>query len=396
MNREQAIAAAEQIATVAAEHADESEQLRRLAPPVAVAIRESGLGGLIAPTVLGGDAAHPALMAEVVEIVGRKDASAAWCLGIGSGTNHLAGLVSKTAATELFTDLNWPGVGPFEPLGRAVKEGDMFRVNGRWRYSSNCHQGGVLVSGVFLFDGDQFLETAPDGTPIPKFAYFSRDQYEIEESWNTVGMRGTGSHDTIVTDVLISPDRIAMIFDDCWPDDPLFRLRPVEVLGACLSAVPLGVGRAALDIVAARAAGELAEGGPQRGPRNRFPDDAISQAEYARADVRLRAARALLHDALDQAYQYGLKGDKPPREITALLGLAHGEAASAGADAVDSAARIIGSASIREGAPLERMRRDMDTARQHVMFSRTHAAPLGRQLAGLPTVHAPYLGPLDR
>jgi len=62
--------------------------------------------------------------------------------------------------------------------------------------------------------------------------------------------------------------------------------------------------------------------------------------------------------------------------------------------AVDTAARLLGSSSVREGALIGRLRRDVDTARQHVMFSASHTGPLGRQMAGLTTVHAPYLPPV--
>jgi indole-3-acetate monooxygenase len=221
----------------------------------------------------------------------------------------------------------------------------------------------------------------------------SNAEYRIEETWDTVGMRGTGSHDTIATDVRITRDRIAMLFDKTWPDDPLYRLRPFDVLGACLSAVPLGIGRAALDLVIARV-GEESEAKP--GPRPAFSIDAIAQAAYGRAEVRLRAARALLHDALGQLYAHGLRGDQPPREATALVGLANGEALEAGVEAVDTAARLLGSAAVREGAPIDRLRRDIDTVRQHVLFSASLAAPLGRQLAGILTIRPPYLPPLGR
>jgi alkylation response protein AidB-like acyl-CoA dehydrogenase len=396
VDRDQALAAARQVGDVAGRCADESEQLRRLAPALATAIRESGLSRLIAPTALGGCAIPPSTMAEVVEIVSHRDASAGWCVGIGSGSNYLAGLVARSAAEELFTDLDRPGVGPFEPLGRAIRHGDGFLLNGRWRFASNCHQGGVMAAGVFRFDGDELIDRAGDGSPIPQLAFLTNAEYHIVETWDTVGMRGTGSHDTVATDVRITGDRIAMLFDKTWPDDPLYRLRPFDVLGACLSAVPLGIGRAALDLVIAKVGEESAAGEAKPGPRAAFSIDAIAQAAYGRAEVRLRAARALLHEALGELYAHALRGDRPPREATALVGLANGEALEAGVEAVDTAARLLGSAAVREGAPIERLRRDIDTVRQHVLFSASLAAPLSRQLAGLLTIRPPYLPPLGR
>jgi len=119
MQRSDAVALAQQVAAVAGEHADETESLRRLAPAVVDAFLESGLGGLVAPSALGGDAAEPSIMAEVVEVIARKDASAAWCVGIGSGTNYLSGLVPKDVAKNCSSmsnnpelDLSNPSAGP--------------------------------------------------------------------------------------------------------------------------------------------------------------------------------------------------------------------------------------------------------------------------------------------
>ena len=394
MNRTEAMVAAQHVGEVAAQHADESDALRRLAPAVASAVFASGLGRLVAPTALGGDAVEPRLLAEVVESIARRDASTAWCVGIGAGTNYLAGLVREDVAKELFIDLAETGVGPFEPTGKATKDGDVFNVSGRWRFSSNCHQGGVLAAGVMMFDGDELLNVDEDGQPRPTLAFFARDQYEIVETWDTVGMRGTGSHDTVVTDVNIGRDHFASFYDTAWPDDAIYRLRPVELLGACLSPVALGIGQAALELVASRAEQEAVQSGPARGLRARFIDDPVAQNVFAQADIRLRAARALLHECLDKAYAKAEIGDRLTREETALLGLAHLEAMTAGGEAVDTAARIIGTASVREHSAMDRLRRDVDTARQHVMFTRSLNAPLGRQRAGIDTVQFPYLPPL--
>ena len=71
-----------------------------------------------------------------------------------------------------------------------------------------------------------------------------------------------------------------------------------------------------------------------------------------------------------------------PRAVSARIGLACLEAMSAGLAAVDTACTLTGSASIRPDSILDRMRRDLATARTHVMFSSRLAVALGCQLAG--------------
>ena len=380
---ELAVATAE-VAAVAGTCAGETERLRRLAPPVVDAIRRSGLNRLVSPSALGGDAADPRSVVDVIETISRSDASAGWCVGIGMGSNFLSGLMDESESRVVFTDLDGGAAGPFAPGGHAQVTPDGYHVTGRWPFSSNCHQAKVVGAGIMAFDGGRPSELDRDGRPIVRLGFFTDDQFEIVETWDTVGLRGTGSHDLTLAGADLPRERTATLFDTAWPDDALFRLRTFDVLGPSLAAVPLGIGRAALDIVAARAAAE-AEGPPAMGPRPRLCDDSLGQLEYARAELRLRAARALLMEAMGACYAHALVGDTPPRRATALVGLSCFEALTAGVDAVATAVRLSGTAAVREGSPLEQLRRDIDTAGSHVMFSPTGAANLGRELSGVPT-----------
>jgi alkylation response protein AidB-like acyl-CoA dehydrogenase len=203
-------------------------------------------------------------------------------------------------------------------------------------------------------------------------------------------MRGTGSHHIAATNVELPQERVGSLLDPMWPDDAIFRMRPFDVLGPCLGAVPLGLGRAALDIVEA-AARDQADRPPPPGPRRPLADDPLAQIELAQAEVRLRAARALLLEAVDRSYQHAQTGDTPPRHATAVVGLACFEAMRAGAAAVQAACALSGSAAIYPGSLLDRQRCDVQTAGTHIMFSPRIAAALARQAAGIDTVAYPFL-----
>ena len=66
---------------------------------------------------------------------------------------------------------------------------------------------------------------------------------------------------------------------------------------------------------------------------------------------------------------------------------------AAAVHAVDVACRLSGSSSVRSGSVLDRLQRDINTMRQHVLFSPQVGAPLGRQLAGIETIAFPFLIP---
>ncbi len=384
-----AVAGARAVAAVAAQQADRSEHARRLATDVVDAIVAAGLGRLLAPRALGGEAALPAAV-QSIETVAAADASAGWCLAVGIGSNYLSGFVPYSGAREVFSDLDRLGAGVFVPGGQATPHGDGYRLNGRWPFASGCQHAAVLALGVVVTDVDGNVPAPPRASVVVVPA----DQVIVHETWDTSGLRGTGSHHVVVHDVHVTTDQLMTFGQPGWADDPIFRVNPFTVLGPCLAAVPLGVGRAALDTAAAAARSEQAAPTPFR-LKPALADDTAVQTRFGAAEVRLRAARALLVNAIDAVMAQVLDGTTTSRSSRALVGLACAEAMAAAEQAVDTACRVIGSAAAREGQPLERARRDLDTMRHHVLFS-VPGPSLSRQLAGIPTQSFPFLlEPLD-
>jgi alkylation response protein AidB-like acyl-CoA dehydrogenase len=394
MGMKSLLARAQHVAALAAEYAEASERGCRLAAPVVDAFVASGLARLIAPTALGGWAAHPATVLEVVETVAAADPSAGWCVGIGVGSNHLAGFLPAAGARELFFDLDQPGSAVFAPQGRARRTCRGFRLSGKWAFASGCQQAGVLAGGMFNVNPDGDMERDANGMPIHRLAFVPGNAVRIEETWDTVGLRGTGSHDAELVDYRVGIEHTMRVGDASWCDDVIYQLPTfAAVLGPCLAGAALGAGRAGLD--ALEVSIRASHAAPRPGVKPPFGDDALSQVEVARVEVRLRSVRALLLDVLDEAYQSGVAGRRPSPSETALVGLACQEAMSAAVDAIDVACRLSGSSSARRQSRLERLHRDVATMRHHVMFTPSLTASLGRQLAGVPTVAWPFIMPSE-
>ena len=219
-----------------------------------------------------------------------------------------------------------------------------------------------------MFDENGDPRIGADGGPLQRLAFIPRTELSILDTWDTVGLRGTGSHDTAVTDLVVPHEHTITFGDRPWADDALYRVPLFSVLSPCLASASLGIGRAALDSVELQARTDFAAP-PRPGPRPRFADDPFGQSELGRAEVRWRAARSLLIELLEGAYETAAAGGEVSRVDAALIGLTSSEAMAASAHAVDVACRISGSAAVREGAPLERARRDIDTMRKHVLFT---------------------------
>ena len=132
------------------EKAAQFEELRQLPADTATGMAEAGLFRLLTPEYLGGLEATPAQFSEALQLVSMGDASAGWCTMIADTAALVAAYLPKVTAREVFSDPNVILAGIFAPMGKAVREGDTYRVSGRWQWASgsaNCDwlSGGSLI-----------------------------------------------------------------------------------------------------------------------------------------------------------------------------------------------------------------------------------------------------------
>ena len=84
--------------------------------------------------------------------------------------------------------------------------------------ASNCRQAAVYGAGIMAFDGRRAAALRFDGLPLVRLGLFIADQLEIDETWDTVGMRGTGSHDVVASGIELPRERTCTMFDPMWLD----------------------------------------------------------------------------------------------------------------------------------------------------------------------------------
>ena len=144
----------------------------------------------------------------------------------------------------------------------------------------------------------------------------------------------------------------------------MWRLGFWALLSVLVAGVPLGIGRRALDEFAALAPTK------RRGiSATTIAEDAHVQLDFGRAEARLQAAKALVHETIGRTWDTVLAGDPLSDEASCRLGLASHEAMEAALHAVDVAYRFAGASATYSGQPLERCFRDVHTASQHIVFS---------------------------
>jgi alkylation response protein AidB-like acyl-CoA dehydrogenase len=359
-------AAAADVAVAAAEHAAAGEEGRRLSAPVVAAVRDAGLFRLCVPAALGGLEAHPSVLVDCIEAVARGDGAAGWCLMIGATSGAAAAHLPEDGATEVYADPAGITGGVFAPTGTATAADGGIRVSGRWTWASGSQHCDWLMVGC-VTDGGHRL------------AFLPAAEVEIIDTWWSMGLRGTGSHDLAVDDRFVADRHLADLAGVPTFDGPLYGFPVLGLLAVGVSAVALGIARHALDELVALAGTKV----PAMTARRLASRSAV-QGDVARAEARLRAGRAFLDDAIGEAWAAATGTGVIGAEARAALRLAATSVAQWSAEAVDLVHGAAGGTSVQERAStLGRCFRDAHTVTQHILVGSPTYDAVGRVLLGL-------------
>ncbi|GIW12734.1 MAG: hydroxylase [Tepidiforma sp.] len=374
------VKSARDIAPLARQFADETERERRLAAPVVDALRRAGLFRMLVPRELGGGEATVEDLLTAIEAVATGDGSAGWCLMIGATTGLTAALLPREGAREIHGDPDSVTGGMLMPRGTATPVPGGYRVTGRWSYGSGSSHCTWLLGGVTVMGEDGQPATLPGGHPHLRMALFPAGSCTIHDTWHVSGLRGTSSNDYEVRDLFVpEAHTVGLGIDRPWASGPLYAFPMYGLLALGVSAVGLGIARAAIDALV-----ELARVKTPTGSRRSLADRAAAQFGIAEAEALLRSSRAYLFDAVRAAWATAERGEALSTAERAGLRLAATFAARSCARAVDICYDLGGGTSIYENSPLQRHFRDIHTMTQHVMVGQPTFEVAGRVMLGLP------------
>ncbi len=373
------LAAAKSLVATVRARAGEIEKARSLPADLARQFAEAGLYRLCVPRAYGGLEVHPAVMSEVLEIVAGADASAGWCLMIGVTTAVTAAYLDADTALEIYGgDETVITGGVFAPKGKAIRvDDDSYRLSGRWQWASGSLNCTWLMGGALIYRGDT-LERLPGGRPDSRMLILPASDVEIIDTWHTVGLCGTGSHDFVVTDKLVPRRRsVSFTSDPVVIDSALYRFPVFGFLAIGIASVALGCARAAIDAFVELAAAKV----PQGGSKPLALRSSIA-ATVARAHAAVGSARAYLRDSIARAWDSANRDGDIPLEDRLELRIACCNSAKQAAEAVKLVYTAAGGSSVFLTSPLQRQFRDVHVATQHLMVSDTIMEAAGRGLLG--------------
>lgn len=370
---------ARRFALAVAPRSAEIEAARAIPPDISRAMGEAGFYRMFVTADHGGLEVSPRTAAEVYEALAQGDAACGWVAFIAATTTLALGRLIPEAIGEIMARPDSLATGVFAANGVATRVEGGFRVTGRWDWGSGSPNADWIGGGcVLVEDGEPLKNSA--GLPRNHMLFFPADQVTSLDTWHVSGLCGTGSTAFAVGDLFVPERHAAGVLVKALPDRPLYRFPSFSPLAQGIGGVALGIARAALD-EATRVVGEKRRGGSSAPLAER----AHTQIEIARAEARLRAARALFFQTIDAAWEAARSPDPVPLAHSRDMRLAVNHAVGESAAVVDAMYALAGGSSVYAASPLQRHFRDIHVATQHFMVSPNILETVGRLFLGLPT-----------
>jgi alkylation response protein AidB-like acyl-CoA dehydrogenase len=366
------------VSGLAARHARASEEAARLHPEVVAALPATGFARHFVPRRWGGRAGGFTELVDAVAAVGKACASTAWCCALLAGHARLAAHLPEAAQAELWADSPDTPIAAavVPPAGRLTRVPGGWRLTGRWSFASGIeHADWILLAtlderpaGQPATPDKQPTEppAVPDQQPQPpttppayRILLLPRADIRIHRTWDSVGLRGTGSHSVSVEDAFV-PEHRSCLRDTLMTGVPEADAAPCHrvpytLVASLLFCAPgLGAARGALDAWTASA---RERGGPG--------DPGVQQA-FARCSGEIDAAGLLLQAAAQRADRTALNpaaafepetAARNQRDASLAAGMLTG--------AVEQLFRTAGSRALDRSNPLQRAWRDLHAVAAH-------------------------------
>jgi alkylation response protein AidB-like acyl-CoA dehydrogenase len=382
-NRGEALVArAKALAPLIAGAAGRVEKERIIPADVLAAMHDARLFRTLIPRSIGGEEVEPRYFFEVIEAVAGADASVAWCLCQNSGVSMAAAYLDPKVAHELFGSPH-AAVASGSPSAnaRAIVTDGGYRVTGHWHFASGSRHSQWIGGHSTICEPDGTPRLGPNGKPIEqRTMFFPMSQATITDTWQVLGLRGTGSDDYAVNDLFV-PEAYSFTREsdaDRRESGPLYRFSIFNMFGMGFCAVALGIARTVLDdfITLAKSKKAHSSGKP-------LAENNLIQTQIGLSQARLGAARAYVLDSYAQLYTQAATGERisfeqrlAGRGVTCF-------AIQQAREVVDFAYHAAGASAIFDKNPFERRFRDLHTVTQQSQAHLENFEALGQKLLGI-------------
>lgn len=341
---------------------------RRVTADIIQELQRIGLYRGLVPEHLGGTGMSVGSFLRIIERIAGVDGSTGWVASFAFATKYLSSLPKATLEIAYADnpDLVFAGtVFPPQPA-RRVEGG--FMVSGRWPFGSGCTSASLIGVGISI---------AGETGGLPRLAIMQASKVTIEETWNTIGILGSGSHDIVVDEVFVPEEWTLIRGGPPSISTPAYRYPNIAMAAQVLAVCGLGVAGEAIRYLRDEAAPlRSITGAPC------LADRANVQATLGRATAMLEAARSWFYQTTDEVWATVEQGGEASREQRLTLRLVASHAARTGADVARMCFEVAGTMGIFVGNPLGRCLTDAAVVAQHAFLTEGTWMSGGKALLG--------------
>lgn len=361
----------------------EHDNNKRISDEVAQHLRSSGFFRICQSKANGGFGMRPSVLWRVTREIARGDSATAWILSLAGLHPFLAGMFPARAQDDVFENgKDAVVIALTGNVGRGVDaqfDGEHFTLTGKWTYAS----------GIDIADWACVLVEVPSGETKDQFLLLvPKESFTIDDnSWNVMGMRGTGSKD-----VYLNNEKVPAYRSVRWKalqaleypgrdrnnNDPMYHIPHTSLFAMSVAAAVAAVGYGMLDLYC-----DALQKRTPAGLNKPQTEDRFSMAELGKAATVLDMAfNQLMHD-VDEMYDKAKDGIAFQPTDRARYRASAAIISETTMNAVNIMVRNLGGSLLPNG-PIERCFRDLHSMSSHFLMQTNPAAELlGRTLLGL-------------
>lgn len=358
---------------------EEIEHKRRLPDKLVAAFHEASLFRMLLPRPCGGLEVSPDNFFDVIEKVAVLDASSAWCLCQANGCAMAAAFLPEATANEIWAHDSSAALAWGPGKGSAISVDNGFLLTGRWSFVSGGKHAKWLGGYADIMDGNGRNLRDEAGSVLQRTFLFPATKATRHETWDVIGLLGTGSDDFSAENVFVPKTHLLSRDDPTTRNysEPLYLFPATSLYATGFAATACGVARAFLNAFISTVSDKI-----PRAQTNRLRDNNVIQADVARGQVRLAAARTFLREEVSNIWNSVSSSGQLSIEQRMRIRLSSTYAIHEAKSVVDTLYDHAGATAIFASSPFERRFRDIHTIAQQVQGRQSHFQTVGSFLLG--------------
>lgn len=369
------------------ERAQETEDRRSLSAETVKALAGAGLFRLLQPRRFGGLEAAPQTFLEAIRLIASACGSTGWVASVVGVHNWQLALFPDQAQHDVWGED--PGTrmsSSYAPTGKARAVDGGYRLDGRWSFSSGSDHATWVLLGAIVPDDS--------GGPADFRTFLlPGTDYRIDDVWDTVGLRGTGSNDIVVDDAFVPAYR-SLSFNDTarclcpgqeFNPAPLYRIPYGSLFSYAITTPIVGMATGAYEAHVSY----LTERVRAAYAGVRAAQDPFAQVRVAEAASEVDSAWLALDNNMRELMRYVEAGERIPLRVRLRVRRDQVRGTAQAIHAVDLLFENSGGRALRTGTPIQRFWRDAHAGRVHAINDPERAlAMFGAGEFGLPIADA--------